>query len=311
MHAGDPHGIPCFAFNAPLPVCPDESARDDDAGTAAPAGELRVVATPIGNLGDLSPRAIEALRTADLILCEDTRHSRPMLRIFDVHTPVEALHEHNEASMVAGVVSRLREGQQVALISDAGTPLISDPGDRLVHAVIEAGLRVTPIPGASALLAALVGAGLGGGPFTFLGFLERKGKERQRQLAFLSVHPFRSVLYEAPQRLGTTLADLVSHGCGARRAVVARELTKHFEEFRRGTVAELAEYYREASVRGEVVLVVEGATTTEPIVDPAEVRKAMREWRAAGASAREIAGRLVEECGMTRNEAYRLSLEEP
>ncbi|MBK8248857.1 MAG: 16S rRNA (cytidine(1402)-2'-O)-methyltransferase [Gemmatimonadetes bacterium] len=290
---------------------PDASPSDELDPQPVPAGELRVVSTPIGNLGDLSPRAVEALRTADLVLCEDTRHSRPLLRHFEVHAPVEALHEHNEASMVARVVSRLREGAVVALISDAGTPLVSDPGARLVEAAIAAAVRVTPIPGPAALLAALVGAGLGGGPFTFLGFLERKGKERQRQLAYISVHPYQSVVYESPQRLGATLSELVETGCGERRAAVARELTKHFEEFRRGTVSELAEYYRDATVRGEVVLVVEGAAPEVPAVDPAAVRERMREWRAAGASAREVASKLVEECGKTRNEAYRLSLEEP
>ena len=270
-----------------------------------------MVATPIGNLGDLSPRGVESLRTADLVLCEDTRHSRPFLRHFEVKAPVEALHEHNEASMVTRVVSRLLEGAAVALISDAGTPLVSDPGARLVEAAIAAGVRVTPIPGPAALLAALVGAGLGGGPFTFLGFLERKGKERQRQLAFVSAHPYQSVVYESPQRLGATLSDLVDVGCGGRRAAVARELTKHFEEFRRGTVSELAEYYQDAVVRGEVVLVVEGASPVAEAVDPATVRERIRAWRAAGVSAREVASKLVEECGKTRNEAYRLSLEEP
>jgi 16S rRNA (cytidine1402-2'-O)-methyltransferase len=292
-------------------VHPAASESDLPPRQTAPAGELRVVATPIGNLGDLSPRGVEALRTADLVLCEDTRHSRPLLRHFDVHVPVEALHEHNEASMVAGLVARLREGAVIALISDAGTPLVSDPGARLVAAAIEAGVRVTPIPGASALLAALTGAGLGGGPFTFLGFLERKGKERQRLLAFLSAHPYQSVVYESPQRLGATLMELVEQGCGTRRAAVGRELTKVYEEFRRGTVAELAEYYRDATVRGEVVLVVEGAAPVEVVMDPETVREKIREWREAGASAREIAGRLVEQCGKTRNEAYRLSLEEP
>ncbi|MBL8961739.1 MAG: 16S rRNA (cytidine(1402)-2'-O)-methyltransferase [Gemmatimonadetes bacterium] len=289
----------------------DASNGDPSIPHPEPAGELRVVATPIGNLGDLSPRGADALRTADLVLCEDTRHSRPLLRHFEAHAPVEALHEHNEASMVPRVVSRLQEGAVVALISDAGTPLVSDPGARLVEAAIAAGIRVTPIPGPSALLAAVVGAGLGGGPFTFFGFLERKGKERQRQLAYVSAHPYQSVVYESPQRLGATLADLVAAGCGGRRAAVARELTKHFEEFRRGTVSELAEYYREATVRGEVVLVVEGAATVAEVVDPDAVRERIREWRAAGASAREVASKLVEECGKTRNEAYRLSLEEP
>ncbi len=267
------------------------------------------MATPIGNLGDITPRAIEALRTAALVLCEDTRHSRPLLKRFAIVTPCESLHEHNEASVVPRVLARLVRGEDVALISDAGTPLVSDPGERLVAEAIEAGLRVVPIPGASAILAALVGAGLGTAPFTFYGFLERKGTERRRQLAELSTLPHRSVIYESPQRLAALLEGLVEVGCGKRRAVVARELTKQYEEFRRGTVSELAEYYREAPVRGELVLVLSGAATHETVVDQAEVHRAVQELRSRGCGSREVTRELVERFKLGRNEAYRLSLE--
>ncbi len=268
-----------------------------------------MVATPIGNLGDMTPRGIEALRTASLVLCEDTRHSRPLLSHFGVTTPVEALHEHNEARMVGRVLDLLETGAVVSLISDAGTPLVSDPGSRLVAAAVAAGHRVTPFPGATAVMAALVGAGLGDGPFTFLGFLERTGKGRREQLANLSTLPHLGVVYESPQRLGATLADLEALGCGERRVVVARELTKRFEEFRRGTVAELAAAYRTESVKGEVVLVLEGAPAAEP-VDRSVAREAAARWRGEGLGTREVARRLVEEMGLSRNEAYRLSLEE-
>ena len=269
-----------------------------------------MVATPIGNLGDMTPRAVDTLRAVDVVLCEDTRHSRPLLAHFGIATPVASLHEHNEAHEAPRVVARLREGGTAALISDAGTPLLSDPGERLVRAAIDAGLPVVPLPGASAVLAALVVAGFPSAPFTFVGFLPRKGRERAAQLAMLGALPHVGILYESPHRVADTLDDLAaSLGASAdtRRAVVARELTKRFEEVRRGPVAELARHLRVTPPRGEVVIVLEGAAPAP--VDEASAAQAAAALREAGASAREIRAELMARHGISRNLAYRLAEE--
>ena len=271
------------------------------------AGRLFVVSTPIGNMGDFSFRAVETLRTADLILAEDTRHSRPLLQRHEIATPLESYHEHNEARTTPRIVERLLAGDDVALITDAGTPLLSDPGARLVKSAIEAGVTVVPIPGASALLAALVGAGLDATRFIFFGFLARKGRERQSAVAEIARSRYTAILYEAPGRVADTLVDLAEAGAGSRQVVVARELTKQFEEFRRGTVEELAAYYRDATPRGEVVIVIEAGALGAPTDD--EVRSRVEALRAEGLAARDISARLVDELGLARNLAYRLAHE--
>lgn len=276
--------------------------------TPPAGGTLYVVSTPIGNLGDMTHRAVDTLARVAVVLCEDTRHSRALLDHYGITTPVAALHEHNEARETPRVLARLAEGGEVALISDAGTPLLSDPGERLVQAAIEAGATVVPIPGPSALLAALVGGGLPTGAFTFVGFLARKGKERMAQLAMLSTLPHTGVLYEAPNRVGDTLADLATvmgDEASARRVVVGRELTKKFEEFRRGTVAELAAAFRDAPPRGEVVILLEGRKAKE--LDDAVLRESAQALRREGATTREIVRSLVERHGAPRNLAYRLA----
>ena len=270
-------------------------------------GTLYVVSTPIGNLKDMTLRAIEVLRAVDLILAEDTRHSRHLLTHHDIATPTVAYHEHNEARATAAAMARLRDGGRVALISDAGTPLLSDPGERLVRAAAEAGVAIVPVPGASALLAALVAAGLATDRFTFFGFLPRKGREREEILRELSGLRHTAVLYEAPPRVALTLTELLAHGAGSRKAVVARELTKQFEEIRRGTVAELAAYYESSPPRGEVVIVLEGALP-EPVAED-QVRARARALRAAGLSARDVATALVRDDGVARNLAYRIAHE--
>ena len=270
-------------------------------------GELYVVSTPIGNLRDITLRAIDVLRTVDLILAEDTRHSRHLLDHHGISTPMLSYHEHNEARATATAITRLREGRDVALISDAGTPLVSDPGARVVRAAAEAGIAVVPIPGPSAVLAALVSSALGSERFTFFGFLARKGRERDEALQELSGLRHTGVLYEAPNRVAATLADLGARGAGERQVVVARELTKQFEEIRRGTVAELSAYYESSPPRGEVVIVLEG-TTLQPLAED-ELRSRARSMRAAGLSARDVAAALVRESGASRNLAYRLAHE--
>ena len=270
-------------------------------------GSLYVVSTPIGNLRDITLRAIDVLRAVDLILAEDTRHSRHLLDHHGIATPMLSYHEHNEARATETAIARLREGRDVALISDAGTPLVSDPGTRVVRAAAEAGIAVVPIPGPSAVLAALVSSALGSERFTFFGFLARKGREREDALQDLSSLRHTSVLYEAPNRVAATLGELGTRGAGERRVVVARELTKQFEEIRRGTVAELSAYYESAPPRGEVVIVLEG-TTLQPLAED-ELRSRARLMRAAGLSARDVAAALVREGGASRNLAYRLAHE--
>ena len=270
-------------------------------------GSLYVVSTPIGNLRDITLRAIDVLRAVDLILAEDTRHSRHLLDHHGIATPMLSYHEHNEARATEAAIARLREGRDVALISDAGTPLVSDPGTRVVRAAAEAGIAVVPIPGPSAVLAALVSSALGSERFTFFGFLARKGREREDALQDLSSLRHTSVLYEAPNRVAATLGELGARGAGKRRVVVARELTKQFEEIRRGTVAELSAYYESAPPRGEVVIVLEG-TTLQPLAED-ELRSRARLMRAAGLSARDVAAALVREGGASRNLAYRLAHE--
>jgi 16S rRNA (cytidine1402-2'-O)-methyltransferase len=269
------------------------------------AGTLFLVSTPIGNLGDISHRAVEVLSSAALILAEDTRHSRRLLDHYGITTPVSSYHEHNEAREAPRVVERLARGESIALISDAGTPLISDPGSRLVDASLAAGIRVVPVPGASSVMAALVGSGLPLDRFTFFGFIPRKGRDRSATVADIVASPVTSIVFEAANRVQATLAALSAGGGTERRAVIARELTKRFEEFRRGTIGELEQACEELAPRGEVVLVIAGAQTPALSEDAliAEAKKA----RADGLSTRDIADHLIRELGAPRNLAYRIA----
>jgi 16S rRNA (cytidine1402-2'-O)-methyltransferase len=259
-------------------------------------------------MGDFSFRAVETLKSVAAVLAEDTRHSVHLLKRYDIATPLVPYHEHNEAKTTPGLVARLLAGESLALISDAGTPLLSDPGGRLVRAAVDAGVQVSPVPGASALLAALVASGLDVERFTFFGFLPRKGADRRAAIDEVAALRHAAVLYEAPARVADTLAELARAGAAGRPTAVARELTKQFEETRRGTVADLAAYYVDAPPRGEVVIVIAGAEAP-PTVSEDELRARAAELRAGGLSARDVAARLTAELGAPRNLAYRLAHE--
>jgi 16S rRNA (cytidine1402-2'-O)-methyltransferase len=277
------------------------------AAARAESGTLYLVSTPIGNLGDMSHRAVEVLSSAALVIAEDTRHSRRLLDHYRIETPLSSYHEHNEAKETPRLVARLQRGDSIALISDAGTPLISDPGSRLVEAAVAAGVPVVPIPGPSAVMAALVASGMSLERFTFFGFLPRKGRERTETIGDIVASRATSVLFEAPNRVGATLAALADAGAGERAAVVARELTKQFEEFRRGSVVELSSVYSDADPKGEVVLVIAGAE--KAVVTEHELTDAANELRASGKAPRDVMDHLVSALGAPRNLAYKIAHE--
>jgi 16S rRNA (cytidine1402-2'-O)-methyltransferase len=272
-------------------------------------GRLVIVATPLGNLGDISRRALDLLASADLVYCEDTRRSSTL---FSAHSiPVRgrlrALHEHNEASLCEEVIGHVSEGRVIVLISDAGTPGISDPGSRIVAAVAEAGLDVTTPPGPAAVVAALSISGLATERFAMEGFVPRKAGERERLYAQWGRETRTIVFYESPQRLAATLAELAGH-YAARRVCVAREITKLHEEVLRGTLAEVAALLGARDVLGEVVVVLEGAHAEAP-VDDAVIRAALEEQLADGASTRDAVSFVAESLGVARRVVYQLALE--
>lgn len=273
---------------------------------------LYVVSTPIGNLGDVTRRAAEVLASADVVLAEDTRRTSNLLRHLGIQTRLMSAHEHNEASRASLVVEMLREGKDVALVSDAGTPLLSDPGARIVREVVDAGFDVVPIPGASALLAALVASGIEAESFTFHGFPPRKGPERAELLEEIAASPRASVLYESPNRVGRLMADLAEAAGGARRVCVARELTKLHEEFFRGTLEAAAARYADAEVLGEIVVVVAGRpkdAAAEGEVDALAARSVAQALLAQGQSPSAVAKELRRRMGISRNDAYRIAQE--
>ncbi len=228
-------------------------------------GTLFIVATPIGNLADLSPRALETLRTVDAICAEDTRHTRQLLAHFGFERPLLALHEHNEGEIAERIVARLLNGDSLALVSDAGTPLVSDPGFRLVRAARVAGVKVSPVPGPSALIAALSAVGLPSDRFAFEGFLPAKASARRERLRRLSGEPRTLVFYESSHRIAEALADLRAAFGDERPAAIARELTKLFETVLDGTLAQLQAKVEadENQRKGEFVIVVQGAGDDE------------------------------------------------
>ncbi|MGH7086902.1 MAG: 16S rRNA (cytidine(1402)-2'-O)-methyltransferase [Acetobacteraceae bacterium] len=303
----------------PYPPSLDGEPEDRLAG-APPAANLPdglvLVSTPIGNLGDLSARARATLQAADLVLCEDTRNTRRLAHRFEIRAPLSALHEHNEDRRIPEILGLLGQGRRIALVADAGTPLISDPGYRLVRAAVAAGLPVSAVPGPNAALMALTLSGLPPLPFLFLGFLPPRRAARQAALAAVAGLEKAGlsatlIWHEAPHRLAATLADLAT-AFGPREAAVARELTKRFEEIRRGTLPELALHYRLSPARGEITLVVAPASEAAPAAaagpSPAALEARLSALLAEGASVREAVAVVAAESGAPRRAVYARAL---
>jgi 16S rRNA (cytidine1402-2'-O)-methyltransferase len=287
----------------------DDLPEDGSAGDWAPSRGLVLVPTPIGNLGDMTLRGIAALRAADLVLCEDTRMTARLLRHHGIAARTAALHEHNEDARTASVLGLLRDGKSVALVSDAGTPLVSDPGYRLVRAAIAEGLPVAGLPGANAAVLALVLSGLPPHPFVFMGFAPPRGAARRAQFARLRAAEraglaATQVWYEAPHRLAEMLAD-AAQVFGPREAAVARELTKRFEEVRRGRLDGLAAWYAAQPPRGELTVVIGPAEADASDEDALEarLRAAM-----AGRSLKEAVAVVTAETGLPRKLVYARAL---
>jgi 16S rRNA (cytidine1402-2'-O)-methyltransferase len=271
-------------------------------------GQLVLVATPLGNLGDISRRALELLESADVIYCEDTRRSSTLFsaHAIAVNGRLRALHEHNEASLCDLVVTQVAGGANVVVICDAGTPGISDPGSRVVAAVAAAGLVVTTAPGPSAVVAALTISGLSTERFAMEGFMPRKAAEREALYAQWMREARTIVFYESPQRLAATLNEMVAP-FGTRRACVAREITKLHEEVLRGTVEEIANLVNAREVLGEIVVVLEGNTEVE-VIDDELIRAALRDQVDAGASTRDAVSFVAESLGVARRVVYQMAL---
>lgn len=273
-------------------------------------GTLYLVATPIGNLKDISLRALEVLKSVDIIACEDTRHTRKLLNHYEISKRLVSYHEHNEAERAEELVGNLQRGESVAVVSDAGTPGISDPSFRLVRAARDAGIAVVPVPGASAFVNAVIASGIPSDSIFFGGFLPSKMGERVRRLEEVRDVPATLVFYEAPHRLARSLADC-RQVLGPRQAAVARELTKLHEEIVSGTLEELAERYSDANIRGEAVLVIDRARTTdERIAGEMSLPERVRQLENEGTDAKAALKKAAKEFGISRSEAYRMMLAE-
>ncbi|MDZ4673396.1 MAG: 16S rRNA (cytidine(1402)-2'-O)-methyltransferase [Gemmatimonadota bacterium] len=275
-------------------------------------GTLHVVATPLGNLGDLSPRAAELLRTVPVVAAEDTRRTRNLLSHLGASPRLISYHEHSDARRLEALLEILQGGRDVVLVSDAGTPLISDPGAELVAAVRTAGIRVVPIPGPSAVAAVLSAAGLPADRYLFIGFVPRKGTERRRLLARAAAEEWTTVFFEAPSRLLALLSDLAGEAGRDREAVVAREVTKLHEEFRAGSLEELLAHFGDGEVKGEITVVLRGTGQPPEPPDRTEEAGAMAaNLLAAGHTRKETVRMVVESLGIPRNDAYRLVMAMP
>ncbi len=276
------------------------------------SGTLYIVATPIGNLEDITQRALRVLREVDLIACEDTRRTRVLLNRFGIKTKTISYHEHNERERAEALCTLLDSGKNVAIVSDAGTPLINDPGFRIVNAAVERTIPVVPIPGATAFIAALVGSGLPADQFFFGGFLPARAHARRAKLEELSRIPATLILYEAPHRIAATLRDAIDV-LGDRDAAIAREITKLHEEFARGRLSQLAERFSEAKdARGEMVLIISGAGSDRSVDEnlakssSKQLFARVRELESEGLDSKTALKQAARELGFKRDEAYRL-----
>ena len=276
------------------------------------SGTLYVVATPLGNLADLTFRGAELLRTVPTVAAEDTRRTRQLLNHLEAHPRLISFHAHSPDSRFTDILFELERGRDVALVSDAGTPVISDPGAELVAEARRLGYRVVPVPGLTAVATALSASGFTGDRYLFLGFSPRKGKERTQLLERAVREEWSVVFYESPNRLVDLLNDLERLAGNDRKAVVARELTKLHEEIRSGTLAELGAYYAGHEPRGEITVVLSGSPVPyQPLTAPFDIEQRAGELLADGLSRKEAVQRLVEESGMPRNEVYRRVMDLP
>jgi len=281
----------------------------------AMAGTLYIVSTPIGNLEDITHRALRTLREVDVIACEDTRHTRKLLNHFAIDVATISYHEHNERERADELCTMLAAGKNIALVSDAGTPIVSDPGFRVVNLAIEKGFRVVPIPGATAFVAALSASGLPSDQFLFAGFLPPRASARRARLEELRAIPATLIFYEAPHRIATALRDAVDI-LGNRQAVVARELTKLHEEFVRGRLNELAEHFSDRScARGEIVLLIAGLQSggeidpgSETVTTSQALAERVNTLEHEGLNEKAALKKAARELGLKRDEAYRLML---
>jgi 16S rRNA (cytidine1402-2'-O)-methyltransferase len=271
-------------------------------------GILYIVATPIGNLEDITLRALRVLKEVAVVAAEDTRHTQILLSHYDIHTPLTSYHEHNEKTKSQELVTRLARGQNVALVSDAGTPAISDPGFRLIAQAIRAGVRIIPVPGASALTAVLSASGLPTDRFVFEGFLPARKTQRRERLQTLRDETRTLIFFEAPHRLKDTLGD-IRELLGNREAVLAREVSKIHEEFLRGPVSELVRALGSDAIRGEVTLIISGSSGL-PGVSEDRLKAEILELKGKGLRVKEIAEVLGEKFGYPKKDIYRLALHE-
>jgi 16S rRNA (cytidine1402-2'-O)-methyltransferase len=273
-------------------------------------GTLYLVATPIGNLADITHRALQVLNDVDLIACEDTRHTHKLLNHYGLSTKTLSYHEHNEQQRATELIDRLKRGTNIAVVSDAGTPSISDPGFRLVRAAIENDIPIVPIPGPSALITALIAAGLPTDEFFFAGFLPARANARRARLSELQSVPGTLIFYEAPHRLAEALKDAYEI-LGEREAVVARELTKLHEEIRRGRLSELtAAYAEKTDIRGEIVVLIDRNVIGAAATQTASVATLVNQYEQDGLDHRAALKKAARELGLSRAEAYRKLLSE-
>ena len=273
-------------------------------------GTLYLVATPIGNLADITHRALQVLSNVDLIACEDTRHTHKLLNHYGINTKTISYHEHNEQQRAAELIDRLKQGTNIAVVSDAGTPSISDPGFRLVRAAIENDIPIIPVPGPSALITALIAAGLPTDEFFFAGFLPSRTNARRARLAELQTVPGTLIFYEAPHRLAATLNDAYEI-LGEREAVVARELTKLHEEIKRGLLSKLAaDYTEKTDIRGEIVVLIDRNVIGASINQATSIATLVDQFEQAGMDHRAALKKAARELGLSRAEAYRKLLSE-